>query len=74
MVFILRLGTVCKANSADPDQTAPQEQSDQGLYCLPHSLYFYVSFFDRTSRFVRIPGVKSQALNGLHVEDNNYLQ
>ena len=23
------------ANSADPDQTAPEEQSDQGLHCLP---------------------------------------
>ena len=23
------------ANSADPDQTAPQEQSDLGLHCLP---------------------------------------
>ena len=22
------------ANSVDPDQTAPQEQSDQNLYCL----------------------------------------
>ena len=22
------------ANSADPDQTAPKEQSDQGLHCL----------------------------------------
>ena len=22
-------------NSADPDQTAPKEQSDPGLYCLP---------------------------------------
>ena len=23
------------ANSVDPDQTAPLEQSDQGLHCLP---------------------------------------
>ena len=23
------------ANSADPDQSAPKEQSDQGLHCLP---------------------------------------
>ena len=23
------------ANIADPDQTAPKEQSDQGLHCLP---------------------------------------
>ena len=23
------------ANSVGPDQTAPQEQSDQGLHCLP---------------------------------------
>ena len=27
------------ANSADPDQTAPQEQSDQGLHCLPFRLH-----------------------------------
>ena len=26
------------ANSADPDQTAPKEQSDQGLHCLPFRL------------------------------------
>ena len=25
------------ANSVDPDQTAPKEQSDQGLHCLPIS-------------------------------------
>ena len=23
------------AKGVDPDQTAPKEQSDQGLYCLP---------------------------------------
>ena len=23
-----------KANSVDPDQTAPEKQSDQGLHCL----------------------------------------
>ena len=28
-------------NSADPDQTAPKEQSDLGLHCLP----FHPSFF-----------------------------
>ena len=27
------------ANSADPDQTAPEEQSDQGLHCLPFPLH-----------------------------------
>ena len=28
------------ANSADPDQTAPrEEQSDQGLHCLPFHLH-----------------------------------
>ena len=26
------------ANSADPDQTAPKEQSDLGLHCLPFCL------------------------------------
>ena len=29
---------VC-ANSEDPDQTSPEEQSDQGLYCLPFHLH-----------------------------------
>ena len=24
------------ANSVDPDHTAPKEQSDQGLHCLPY--------------------------------------
>lgn len=28
------LGHTCPANSEDPDQTAPKEQSDQGLHCL----------------------------------------
>ena len=28
-------------NSADPDQTAPKEQSDQGLHCLPFPQVFY---------------------------------
>ena len=26
------------ANSVDPDQTAPQEQSDLGLHCLPRTV------------------------------------
>ena len=26
-----------RANSIDPDRTAPKEQSDQGLYCLQQS-------------------------------------
>ena len=26
------------ANSADPDQTAPLEQFDQGLHCLPRHI------------------------------------
>ena len=29
------------ANSADPDQTAPEEQPDQGLHCLPFCLNFF---------------------------------
>ena len=28
------------ANSVDPDQTAPKEQFDLGLHCLPFNLYF----------------------------------
>ena len=29
------------ANSVDPDQTAPKEQSDQGLHCLPYMKYIW---------------------------------
>ena len=29
-----RLLLIMEANTTDPDQTAPKEQSDQGLYCL----------------------------------------
>ena len=29
------------ANSADPDQTAPEEQSDQGLHCLQFCLHLF---------------------------------
>ena len=29
------------ANSADPDQTAPQEQSDQVLYTVCHSTKYF---------------------------------
>ena len=32
------------ANSADPDQTAPREQSDQGLHCLPFCLHLRDTF------------------------------
>ena len=36
------------ANSADPDQTAPlrlllEEQSDQGLHCLPSALFGHIT-------------------------------
>ena len=34
------------ANSADPDQTAPKEQSDQGL----HSLPFHQVFRETTAK------------------------
>ena len=34
------------ANSVDPDQTAPKEQFDQGLHCLPFSLHFLGSQLD----------------------------
>ena len=30
-----------KANTEDPDQTAPKEQSDQGLQYLPFHQVFY---------------------------------
>ena len=31
---MLPTNTAQKANSVDPDQTAPEEQSDLGLHCL----------------------------------------
>ena len=30
-----------RANSEDPDQTAPEEQSGQGLHCLLFDLHLY---------------------------------
>ena len=42
------------ANSADPDQTAPrgEEQSDQGLHCLPFRLHRLDSLlFGRATEF-----------------------
>ena len=33
-----RLDIFMEANSMDPDQTAPKEQSDLGPYCLQHRL------------------------------------
>ena len=36
-------------NSADPDQTAPKEQSDQGLHCLPVHLYLLDVFLQGDS-------------------------
>ena len=32
-----------RANSVDQDQTAPEEQSDQGLHCLP---FFFLQNLD----------------------------
>ena len=32
-VYLLYLDRNFWANNVDPDQTAPKEQSDQGLYC-----------------------------------------
>ena len=40
------------ANSADQDQTAPREQSDQGLHCLPFYLHLLDKFhFGKKSLF-----------------------
>ena len=40
------------ANSVDPDQTAPQEQSDLGLHCLPLRLYLLGALlYDRATLF-----------------------
>ena len=33
------------ANSVDPDQTAPEEQSDQGLHCLQFPLHLLDASF-----------------------------
>ena len=38
---ILNIWTDAKTNIADPDQTAPKEQSDQGLHRLPFYLYLW---------------------------------
>ena len=35
------------ANSADKDQTAPEEQSDQGLHCLSYTVGFYTTSNDK---------------------------
>ena len=34
LIYTMYLDRCILANSADPDQTAPMEQSDQGLHCL----------------------------------------
>ena len=39
IAFTLNIPTVYMTNSVDPDQTAPKEQSDQGLHCLSIVLY-----------------------------------
>ena len=45
------------ANGVDPDQTAPKEQFDLGLYCLPFSLYTHqVHVVKQTSSDVHILG------------------
>ena len=37
------------ANSVNPDQTAPQEQSDQNLHCLLRHTYpnIYCNFYEK---------------------------
>ena len=42
--------------AADPDQTAPQEQSDQGLQCLPFCNQDFVTLADSKIGFVSIIG------------------
>ena len=44
-LIVKKVSTKLLANSADPDQTAPKEQSDLGLHCLTSFLpqYFRVS-------------------------------
>ena len=37
ILFGLNIWAHICANSVDPDQTAPKEQSNQGLHCLYHS-------------------------------------
>ena len=40
------------ANSVDPDQTAPKEQSDLGLHCLPTDPLLYELFLYMENVFV----------------------
>ena len=48
---ILNIWTDAKTNIADPDQTAPKEQSDKGLHRLPFYLYLWdTSVHCKTSR------------------------
>ena len=42
------------ANTADPDQTAPGEQSDQGLHCLPFRLHRLDSMVEPHSSNFRV--------------------
>ena len=39
----LTIGTLLRAyvNNVEPDQTAPKEQSDQDLHCLPFCQLFF---------------------------------
>ena len=42
------------ANSIDPDQTAPEEQSDLGLYCLPRPVYLKSLQYAKTTGTIMV--------------------
>ena len=53
-----------RANREDSDQTAPKEQSDQGLHCLPISKYTFANHPRTTSMWSKFRKI---TLNGQDV-------
>ena len=51
------------ANSADPDQTAPQEQSDLGLHCICHIVR---DFGVRNCSTFKLNKVMAQCMRTMH--------
>ena len=52
--LICVLGQGPLRNNADPNQTAPQEQSDLGLHCLPISNCVSHKILIKSLRFMRV--------------------
>ena len=60
----MKHSTSCaRENSADPDQTAPKEQSDLGLHCLP---LLYKASFDRIVGLVKVEMAELLQLDQFH--------